>query len=433
MSYLWMNDIDVPKFSELEGSKDTDVLIIGGGMAGVLCAWKLHEAGLDYMLVEAGKIGLGITKGTTAVISAQHSTLYQELIKSFGREKAKQYLSANLDAVEQMRKLSESIQCDYEQVPSVLYSGYDKSLMEKEARAVNSLGFGAEFVKETQLPHPVAGAVVFPDMGQFHPLKFLYGAAKGLNIYENTFVKRLVGCTAITDRGNIHAKRVIITTHYPFINSHGLYFMKMYQKRSFVIAVENAVKLDCTLEDYAGSGIYMRSYGDLLLVGGGDRRTGKKSGGFETPREFIRRYYPQAREKYVWANQDCISLDGVPYIGKYGKKLPNVYVATGFNEWGMSSSMVSAQILGDMVQGIKNPYEEVFTPDRSMLNTQLLSNIGETVINFAVPTLRRCPHLGCALKWNSAEHSWDCPCHGSRFDEGGTLIDNPAMRDCHGI
>lgn len=430
MEYLWTKGLEPPVYPQLVGDQKTDVLVIGGGMAGVLCALRLHRAGVDSMLVEAKQIGLGITKGTTAVVSAQHSTLYQDLIRQLGLEGAKTYLDANLQAVAQFRRLAEDISCDFEDTPSILYSRTDRNKMEQEAAAVQSLGFGAEFLTETPLPHRIAGAVAFPGMAQFHPLKFLYGAAKGLRIFENTFVQRLENTTAYTTDGCIRAKKVIVATHFPFINRHGLYFLKLYQKRSFVIAIEHPEPLGCTLEAQAESGVYLRSYGNLLLIGGGDRRTGKKGEDFDVPRAFVRRFYSDAKEVFAWANQDCISLDGVPYIGTYSRSCPNVFVASGFNAWGMTGSMVAAEILTELVLERKNPYPFVFDPSRSMISPQYFTNLGESMIHFVTPTKKRCPHMGCALQWNPVEQSWDCPCHGSRFDQNGHLIDNPAKKDC---
>ena len=142
-------------------------------------------------------------------------------------------------------------------------------------------------------------------------------------------------------------------------------------------------------------------------------------------RSFIR----GAKEQYAWAAQDCMSLDGLPYIGRYSRWKKDFYVASGFQKWGMTGSMVSAMILSDMGQEKKNPWSDVFSPQRSIWTPQLLINGWEAAENFLTFSEKRCPHLGCALKWNSAEHTWDCPCHGSRFEEDGTLIDNPATGD----
>ena len=429
MDSLWTKNRTPLDFPSLKGDISTDVLIIGGGMAGVLCARELTARGIDCALVEAKTVGSGVTCGTTAVLTAQHDTLYTKLINRFGRERARQYLHANLDAVERFRTLAQRIPCDFEDTPSVMYSLTDEEEFRREAEVLRSLGFHAEFQKKTRLPFDVAGAVRFPGMAQFHPLKFLCGAARGLNIYQHTFVRKINAGIAITDNGNIRANKIIIATHFPFINKHGLYFMKMYQTRSFVIALSDAPELGGTYVDASENGMYFRNYGGLLLVGGGDRRTGKDAGDFNKVRDFIRHYFGQTTEKYAWAAQDCTRLDGVPYIGRYSPSMPNLYVATGFNEWGMTSSMAASSILSDLIQGKENPYAPVFSPQRSMLRPQLFANLGATLVNFVTPTTKRCPHLGCALQWNKAEKSWGCPCHGSRFDERGRLIDNPAMRD----
>ena len=429
MSELWTQGLLPPRFAPLHGDTETDVLIIGGGMAGILCALRLQELGVRYLLVEGKRIGGGITKGTTAVLSAQHGAIYQDLIDKKGPERARQYLEANLQAVERFRELSRSIDCDFENASSIVYSLSNRRRMEREAKAVRSLGFRARFLDEAPLPHAVAGAVEFPRMAQFHPLKFLYGIARSLNIRENTFVQKIQGHTAITNHGLIRARRIIVATHFPFINRHGLYFMKLYQRRSFVIALENAPRLTATLEDAQTGGIYLRSWGDLLLVGGGDIRTGKKGGGFAVPRAFARKYFPEAREVCAWGNQDCISLDNVPYMGRYSLGFPHVLTATGFNEWGMTTSMVASQLLADLALDRPNPLKKLYAPGRSMLTGQFFANLGENLLNFVNPTPRRCPHMGCALRWNPAEHSWDCPCHGSRFSSDGALIDNPAMKN----
>ncbi len=425
MEFLWSKEVKKPHFPSLEGECKTDVLIIGGGMAGVLCAYHLQQAGADYLLVEGKEIGMGITKGTTAVISAQHSTLYQDVVKYLGKDRATKYLHANLQAVERFRELSKKIPCELEDRPSILYSLSDAKKMQHEAQVLRDLGFDAQFTTELPLSIRPKGAICFEKMAQFHPLKFLFGAAKDLNILENTFVTELNGTTAITERGKIYAKKVIVCTHFPFINRHGLYFIKLSQKRSYVIALKNAAQLGCTMEEDRDGGLYFRNYRDLLIIGGGDRRTGKEDG-FAIARNFAKLHFPNAEEVYAWANQDCVTLDTLPYIGPYGN-LDNVYTATGFNHWGMTTSMMAAQMLTELVMGKKPTLD--FDAHRSIVTKQFFQNLGTTVKNFAKPTTKRCPHLGCAMKWNEAEQSWDCPCHGSRFRADGTLIDNPAMRD----
>lgn len=151
-----------------------------------------------------------------------------------------------------------------------------------------------------------------------------------------------------------------------------------------------------------------------------------RGGGWAFLEAQARKYFPDAKILRRWAAQDCMTLDGIPYIGRYSRGSGNLYVATGFNKWGMTSSMVSAMILSELVQGRSHPWAQVFDPSRTVLRPQLAVNLLESTVNLLTPTVPRCPHLGCALKWNARERSWDCSCHGSRFTEAGELLDNPA-------
>ena len=429
MDSLWKQTSECPHFKNLKQEIKTDVLIIGGGMAGILCAYTLHQSGISYVLVESETICNGITKNTTAKITSQHGLIYNKLIHEFGVEKAKQYLNANEAALSKYRNLCNNIDCDFEEKCSYVYSLGDRQKIENEITALEKLGAHAEFTNQLSLPFPVAGAVKYPNQAQFHPLKFISAISKNLHIYEHTSVRELVGTTAITDYGKITAKNIIVATHFPFLNKHGSYFLKMYQHRSYVLALENALNVNGIYVDEAQNGMSFRNHENLLLVGGGGHRTGKKGGGWNELSNFAQQYYPNATEKYYWATQDCMTLDRVPYIGTYSASTANLYVATGFNKWGMTSSMVSAMILSDLVQGKQNPYAEMFSPSRTMLRPQLAVNAFEAIFNLLIPTTKRCSHLKCALKWNPFEHTWDCPCHGSRFTENGKLIDNPATQD----
>ncbi|MBQ8287666.1 MAG: FAD-dependent oxidoreductase [Clostridia bacterium] len=429
MDSIWINSANHPQFDAQQKDLQTDVLIIGGGMAGILCAHMLDTAGVDYLLVEADCIGGGITKNTTAKITFQHGLIYDKLICQFGIDGAKLYLEANRSALAKYRKLCRDIDCDFEEKDAFVYSLTNRRKIEAEVEVYRKLGVSAEFVTDLSLPFPVAGAVRVEGQAQFHPLKFAYGIAKGLRILEHTKVRELLPHRAITDHGTIRAKKIIVATHFPFLNKHGSYFVKLYQHRSYVIALQNVPNVDGMYVDESDTGLSFRSYGDLLLLGGGSHRTGKKGGNWQELADFARRHYPNAKEVARWATQDCMSLDGMPYIGQYSMRTPDLYVATGFNKWGMTSSMVAAMILADLVQGKENPYAALISPSRSMLHPQLAVNAAESVIGLLTPTVPRCPHLGCALKYNKQEHSWDCPCHGSRFTKDGQLIDNPATDD----
>ncbi len=425
---LWFDQTDLPKYKKLNGNIKTDVLVIGGGICGILCAYFLKQSGVSFVLVEKDRIAQATTGNTTAKITSLHGLVYNDLINSFGKETAQKYLNINEDAIKKYEELCKNIECDFERKSAYTYSTDNLSKIEKEVSALNSLGMDAKITHTSPLPIKFKGAVGIENQAQFSPLKFLEHISKDLKIYENTMVREITRDGAICDSGKITANKIIVATHFPFINKHGNYFLKMYQHRSYVLALENAQDVEGMYLDEAEGGLSLRNSGDLLLLGGGGKRTGKKCGNWEELIYFRNKHYPESIIKYKWATQDCMSLDKIPYIGQYSKNTPNLYVATGFNKWGMTSSMVSAMILCDMVQGIKNDYEDVFFPSRSILKPQLLVNGIETISNFIIPTTKRCSHLGCALKWNKAEHTWDCSCHGSRFDKNGKLINNPATK-----
>lgn len=429
MHSIWTAEENKVHFAPQEGNQSTEVLIIGGGIAGILSAYKLKAAGVDCMLVEADEICGGMTQNTTAKITLGHGLIYDTMIGRFGEDKARLYVEAQTHAIEEYARLCQTIDCDYEVRDACVYSRHDRNKIDKEIAALKRLGVNAEFSDAGELPIKAAGAVCVKEQAQVHPLKFLYGIAKDLPIYTHTKVEALMPYKVITNHGEISCKTLIVATHFPILSKHGLYALKLYQHRSYVIALRGAQKMCGMYVDDSDSGLSFRSYGDLLLLGGGGHRTGKRGGYWQELEAFAAKHYPHAEIVARWAAQDCMTLDNIPYIGQYAKSTPNLFVASGFNKWGMTNAMAAADILCDLVRGRANRYAEVFSPSRTMLRPQLAVNAWESVLGLLTPTVPRCPHLGCALKYNRAEHSWDCPCHGSRFTEHGELIDNPATND----
>ncbi len=458
----------------------SEVVVIGGGLAGILTAYLLHEKGIQTVLLECNEIGSGITKNTTGKVTSQHGLIYNKLITYKGEDLAWEYARANQNALDKFEEIINHLKldCDYEILPNYVYSMNDERKIKQEVEAAKKLGLAATYTRETALPFQVKAAIRIERQAQFHPLKFMDGIAKKLTIYEHTRVTEIrEGGLVITSKGSVRAKSIVIATHYPIINAPGFYFFKMHQDRDYLAALEGPdidrkAHLNGMYLDENEKGFTFRNYKNYLIYGGGNHRSGeyKPLDAFAKLEKMAKQWYPNANIKYMWSNQDCITADCVPFIGKYSVYLPNIYVATGFNKWGMTSSMVSAMILSDMIRRKENEYRKVFQPRRMMLSGsgKFIKNAAITTISLLKEHLKiphdrlkdiavgkagvinsdgerygvyresedkyyfittKCPHLGCSLEWNQNELTWDCPCHGSRFDYKGNLINNPAMRD----
>lgn len=429
MKSIWEKNVDMPLFSALEQDISTQVLVIGGGLAGLLCAYRLSQQGIDCVLIEADQICRKVSGHTTAKVTSQHGLVYHKLLRRYGARTARLYWLMNQEAITQYSDLSRELDFDFQKANNYIFDSGDPEKMTKELEALSRLEIPASFVRPLPTPTGEQGGICFPDQAQLHPMKLALELSRKLRIYEHTPARELMCGQVRTGRGNISAEQIILATHYPILNKHGLYPLKLYQHRSYVLALEGVGALEGMYLDEAKNGFSFRSSGDCLLLGGGGHRTGKESNGWADLEAFAREHYPEAKELARWATQDCMSLDAMPYIGAYSRGTEGLYVATGFNKWGMTSAMAASMILSDLIEGKENPYAQVVDPSRTMLHPQLAMNGLEAAVNLLTPTRPRCPHLGCALKWNPQEHSWDCPCHGSRFTKEGRLLENPSTGD----
>lgn len=473
---IWSMSTSFGRQPRLQGEVRTDTVVIGGGMAGIFIAHYLKRAGVNCIVLEANRIGRGQTQNTTAKVTSQHGLIYSRLLQKEGIERAQMYSAANQDAIERYRILNQKYEdCfDWKDCSAYLYSMGDSRTLRQECEAATKLGIPAELTNKTELPFAVQSALKFDGQGQIHPLKLLYKLAEKLDIYEDSEVKSVEEHLVVTEFGRVYAKNIVFACHYPFLNHPGYYFMRMHQERSYVLAVKNVVQLEGV---YYGIdhelGLSLRSAEGNLLVGGGKHRTGKREPGssYDYLHHMAETYWPGCKETAKWSAQDCMTIDGIPYIGQYANHHPNWYVATGFGKWGMTSSMVSAVIISDMICNRKNEYAEVFTPQRLRLQTSMTNLVkegGQAVSGLlkqmvGIPKERlmdlevgagdiveydgnkygvyrdkcgklyivstKCPHLGCQLAWNADEKSWDCPCHGSRFDYQGRKLNGPAQEN----
>lgn len=475
MESIWSQTCQIQERPPLPGDTDTEVAVIGAGMAGVLIASALQEAGGRVVVLEANRIASGQTRNTTAKITSQHGLIYQNLTQTLGEDRARQYAMANEEAIREYRRIiaENGVDCDFEEQSAYVY-GDNADTLRAEAECAASLGLPASFTEKTALPFPAAGAVRFDNQAQFHPLKFLNAVAEPLTIYEHTRVQEAEDHRLVTERGTVTADKIVFACRFPFVNFPGLYFARMHQERSYVLALENAALMDgmWIFADGSENPYSFRTWNNLLLLGGGGHRCGENSAGgrYDELRQRARAWFPQSREAAHWSAQDCMTADGVPYIGTYAPSRPDWYAATGFQKWGMTTSMVSAMLLRDLICGRENPYAEAFDPGRFDTDTipGIMEEGGQAVKGLARRFFRlpaetagklapgqggvvlldgeklgvyrdvdgtlhpvdiRCPHLGCQLEWNPDEKSWDCPCHGSRFDRFGKLLSGPAQTD----
>lgn len=386
MNSLWLTEKkNNSKFESLSKNINTDVCIIGAGIFGMTCGYYLSKAGLNVSIIEKNEIGHKTTGHTTAKITSQHGLFYTYLVETYGEGFAKDYLSANQEAIENIKNIidDEKINCDFERQSNFVYTTNPNEVaqIKKEVDVLNALGFPANFVTKTGLPFDVAGAVQFKNQAQFNPIKYLNGLTKCISknngeIFTNTTVTdvKKIGDNfyIFTPNNVITSKYVILASHYPFVNFPGIYFFKMYQASSYVIGVDVKKTINngmyITASDPTFSFRTANYNGKkILLLGGCGHKTGTPApyeDTYGTLENYAKQLYPNCEILFRWDTRDCITLDKIPYIGRFSNVMDNIYVGTGFNKWGMTTSNVAANIVCDMILGKENKYAYVFDSTR---------------------------------------------------------------------
>ncbi len=446
------------KFEELKENIKVDVCIIGGGLTGLTTGYLLSKQGKKVVILERDEICSHTSSGTTGKVTSQHGLFYDYLIESKGKEFAKEYFDANEQAISNIRQIieEEQIECDFKVLPAFVFTQKDDDVkkIKQEVDATRKIGIDSKFVDNIELPMEILGAIEFHNQAQFHPIKYANGLVNSIlknggEIFEHTKVidvEKIEEGNIVKANGcEVTAENVVVATRYPIISVPGYYFLKMYQSSSFAVLADPHEELKFrgmyinTEQPQLSFRMVEEKDKKLLLAVGYDYKTGEEFVG--NPYEFleskIKNMYPNAEILYKWRAEDCISLDKIPYIGEFSILMPKVFVATGFNKWGMTSSNIAANIITDKIIGKENPYEEIFKSVRlePVKNKDELTNmIKETAKSFVGKRLQgedtpTCTHLGCKTHWNDLDKTWDCPCHGSRFNKEGNVIEGPAVQN----
>lgn len=486
----WIASTPPTSYPSLQDNIKTDILVVGGGITGITTAYLLQKEGFDVAIIDSGRIALSTSGNTTAKITSLHDLKYAGLIRKLGREGAEKYGVANESAIKLIENIitENNIQCDFSHQPAYVYTQDDKNLekIEDEVNAAKLLGLPACFKPSIPVPITVEGAICFENQAQFHPRKYLLAMAdifvkNGGSIFENTTaidIHEDRECmTSTRDGFTIISGKVIVASHFPFYDGGGLYSAKMFAERSYLLGVRSPVKIQdgmyISYESPTRSLRYhpLKDDEQLLIIGGDHHKTGNDICEKEHYMNLIRyaqETFSAIEVPYRWSAQDYTAMDEIPFIGHITRSRHNIFIASAFQKWGMTTSTVAAVIIRDIITNGKSQIEEVFNPSRftpissaknfvkenldvvnNLINGKLKSlpedftlepGEGKSVkINgkkagayrdpdgnlFIVDTT--CKHLGCEVQWNSAEKSWDCPCHASRYSFDGTVLEGPAL------
>ena len=488
---IWEYNTNNNNYKTLNSDINTDICIIGGGIAGINIAYKLHENNLNFIVLEKNKICNKTTKYSTAKITAQHGLIYYNIKQKYGLSIARKYLNSNLKAIEEYKKIisNENIDCDFETCDSVIFTQdiNKKKDIEKEYNCLKSIGYtNVEILdNETILPN-IKYSIKFKNQAKFNPVKYIYALSNLFDkrIYEYTNVKSIKrdGNKYIIYANNskIICNKVILCTHFPIKDIPGFYFFKMYQDTSYAIAanIKNIDFKDVYL-NLDNPTISLRTTkinnDNVLIVGGNNTKTGDTA--LEEKYKFLenvaKQIAPNCKILDRWSTQDCMTLDQIPYIGCFSKFLPNLYIATGFNKWGFTTSIVASNIIlnkllnkkndsyntffATRVHPIKNISKLYYNIDQSIqsillnkfkIKKDILDNIPNDTGRILKVNNKKigiykdkngkifkvhpyCSHLKCVLTFNAEDKTWDCPCHGSRFDIYGNILNSPANINIH--
>lgn len=484
---LWITSSKSKRYKILNKDIESECLIVGAGIVGITTAYLLSKDKVKVTVIDADYVGEGASGRNTGKLTPQHNLIYSKIKQKYGEDAAKEYYKANNDAVNLVEDIikENNIKCDFERVDSYIFTEEDKKQndMRQEFEVCKELGIDCEFTMECPLPFETFGSVKFNSTAQFNPKKYIDALAEkvvemGGEIYENTSAVDLKVSdisTVETGKGyKIHAKKVIICSHFPFYDGLSFYFTRLKPERSYVVAAKYCEQFPkatfISIDKATRSLRYYKNMDDgntYLLIGGENHKVGHKENDecYEKLKEYGRERFDVKEYLYQWSAQDYISPDSIPYIGYLNSAENNIFVATGFAKWGMTNGTVAAMILSDLYMGKGTKYESIFNPSRveGYFSKEFIGENLDVGIQYILGKLEigsrdmpkigegkvirtskgrygayrdnneylhivdiTCTHLGCELKWNANEKTWDCPCHGSRFSVDGDILEGPA-------
>ncbi|WP_424237682.1 FAD-dependent oxidoreductase [Bhargavaea ginsengi] len=449
---LWL-DTGYPRdqYPEAAGSLRCDVCIIGGGIGGIAAAEQLAKAGKDVIVLEKDRIFGSTTSHSTGKVTAQHDIIYSKLIKQFDLETARTYYQANERAVRRAREIARDDEA--RPLDSILYARTPLGTenLRKEWDAYKEIGIQGAFVNETELPFTVGSALSMHDELQIHPLRFGQRLARmavdaGARIYENSAVRKMhfkKRFVELENGADVTFSELIICTHYPLVGFQNLNIMKLQVNRSYIAAAKVSKELKNQYLGVDADSLSIRTAGidgqAYLMVSGSSHLAGMKEDTGENYGELsehLRKEFGVTEVSHRWSAQDPQTPDYVPYVGRITEDLSHIYISTGFRKWGLSGSLAGSEVLRDLIIGRQNEATQLYSPGRTGFGAKLLQGIkvsglvtGELAAGYTVrldtPT---CTHMGCKTRWNEGDRTWDCPCHGSRFREDGSVLEGPATR-----
>ncbi len=487
----WLKTGHRTHYPKLEEDLETEVAVVGAGIAGILSAWQLVKQGKQVTLFERFRILNGTTGNTTAKLSAQHGLNYAKLIERYGTETARLYYEANMLGINQIKAIAKELNLEnFVEDETVYVFTTDPAKVPsfvKEKEAYDKLGIDGDLLKETPLGFKIESAISMNKQGILHPVEFLNGvlaalSKKGMRVYEQTLINDMKqqddkSLVLKSDNGHsVKCKYVVFATHYPLIEVDHHYDYGVWARTTQAMAFKTDKKLfNGAHIAYDTPSITLRTmeyFGDhYLLIGGQSHVTGdgfSDEERYEKIDELAHKYFNVGKPVYKWLTHDLMTKDHVPFMGRLYPQFPNVYTITGLNAWGLANSSAGAVMIADMIMGRQSPYTKMYDPFREIpeipsdAEKEKSSSEVSKVADSAVENLERdkqtiimhdrkrvgvykdkngkvyyfdlaCTHLGCDLGLNDGDKTWDCPCHGSRFDKFGRVIYGPAIKNLNEV